>query len=56
MQYFLKNIYKYNYVYGIEFLVTKFHMPGLSCALAMDIRPYLKKAFLGRGGSSLQKR
>ena len=37
----------YNYVYGILYLVTRFHMPGSSCALATAIRPYLKKALLG---------
>jgi hypothetical protein len=38
--------------------MTKFYMHGSSCALAMVIRPYLKKIFLregGGGGSSLQK-
>ena len=48
---------KYNYVYSVQYLMTKFYMHGSSCALAMVIRPYLKKIFLreGGGGSSLQK-
>jgi len=45
VQYSLENMYKY--VYSIQYLVTKFHMDGSGCALAMVIRPYLKKIFLG---------
>jgi len=47
----------YNYVYSIQYLATKFHMHGSGCALAMVIRPYLKKTFFFGGGgvSSLQK-